>query len=52
MSLLRDFSRYVLFVLGFCGYFYVVEYLAVGSFCYRVFFSFDGVAGGFSGGRG
>uniref|UniRef100_A0A9L0RVY0 Divergent protein kinase domain 1C n=1 Tax=Equus caballus TaxID=9796 RepID=A0A9L0RVY0_HORSE len=52
LSLLRDLSRHALPVLGSCGHFYAVEYLAAGSPRHRALFPLDGAAGGSPGGRG
>ncbi|XP_058413289.1 divergent protein kinase domain 1C [Diceros bicornis minor] len=51
-SLLQDLSRHALPVLGSCGHFYAVEYLAAGSPRHRALFPLDGAAGASPGGRG
>lgn len=51
-SLLQDLSRHALPVLGSCGHFYAVEYLAAGSPRHRALFPLEGAAGGPRGGRG
>ncbi|XP_037661686.1 divergent protein kinase domain 1C [Choloepus didactylus] len=52
LSLLQDLSRHVLPVLGSCGHFYAVEYLAAGSPRHRTLFPLEGAAGAARGGRG
>ncbi|XP_074057393.1 divergent protein kinase domain 1C isoform X2 [Macrotis lagotis] len=44
-SLLQDFSHHVLQVLGSCGHFYAVEYLAAGHPRHRTLFPLEEVAG-------
>ncbi|CAD7679216.1 unnamed protein product [Nyctereutes procyonoides] len=51
-SLLQDLSRHALPVLGSCGHFYAVEYLAAGSPRHRALFPLEGAAGVPRGGRG
>ncbi|XP_043413120.1 divergent protein kinase domain 1C [Prionailurus bengalensis] len=51
-SLLQDLSRHAPPVLGSCGHFYAVEYLAAGSPRHRALFPLDGAAGAPRGGRG
>nr|XP_004416198.2 PREDICTED: protein FAM69C [Odobenus rosmarus divergens] len=51
-SLLQDLSRHALPVLGSCGHFYAVEYLAAGSPRHRALFPLDGTTGAPRGGRG
>ncbi|XP_040488284.1 divergent protein kinase domain 1C [Ursus maritimus] len=51
-SLLQDLSRHALPVLGSCGHFYAVEYLAAGSPRHRALFPLDGAAGAPQGSRG
>ncbi|XP_004745753.2 divergent protein kinase domain 1C [Mustela putorius furo] len=51
-SLLQDLSRHALPVLGSCGHFYAVEYLAAGSPRHRALFPLEGAAGGPRGSRG
>ncbi|XP_076992200.1 divergent protein kinase domain 1C [Tamandua tetradactyla] len=49
-SLLHGVSRHVLRVLGSCGHFYAVEYLAAGSPRHRALFPLEGAAGTARGG--
>ncbi|XP_037365565.1 divergent protein kinase domain 1C [Talpa occidentalis] len=51
-SLLQGLSRHALPVLGSCGHFYAVEYLAAGSPHHRALFPLDQAAGAPRGGRG
>ncbi|KAG8504372.1 Divergent protein kinase domain 1C [Galemys pyrenaicus] len=51
-SLLQGLSRHALPVLGSCGHFYAVEYLAAGSPQHRALFPLDQAAGTPRGGRG
>ncbi|XP_034498107.1 divergent protein kinase domain 1C [Ailuropoda melanoleuca] len=51
-SLLQDLSRHALPVLGSCGHFYAVEYLAAGSPRHKTLFPLDGAAGAPRGGQG
>ncbi|XP_068951055.1 divergent protein kinase domain 1C isoform X2 [Petaurus breviceps papuanus] len=44
-SLLQDFSRHVLQVLGSCGHFYAVEYLAAGHPRHRTLFPLEEASG-------
>ncbi|XP_029778627.1 divergent protein kinase domain 1C [Suricata suricatta] len=52
LSLLQGLSRHALPVLGACGHFYAVEYLAAGSPRHRALFPLDGAAGAPRGSRG
>ncbi|XP_069323969.1 divergent protein kinase domain 1C isoform X1 [Eulemur rufifrons] len=51
-SLLQDLSRHVLPVLGSCGHFYAVEYLAAGSPHHGALFPLDEATGPLWGGQG
>lgn len=51
LSLLQGLSRHAPPVLGSCGHFYAVEYLAAGSPRHRALFPLDGAAGAPRGGR-
>ncbi|XP_053427597.1 divergent protein kinase domain 1C isoform X1 [Nycticebus coucang] len=52
LSLLQGLSRHVLPVLGSCGHFYAVEYLAAGSPQHRTLFPLDEAADVPQGGQG
>lgn len=44
-SVLQDFSKHVLRVIGFCGHFYAVEYLTAGHTWHKTLFSVEDVVG-------